>query len=685
MTIDNNFMLGKNFYILISLVFTSTFLVAQNIDYGKVSKEELTQGFSSIDSTASAEYLYKYRKTYFNYVSGVGFSLITDVHERIKIYSKEGFEFATKKIRLYKDGNEIEDVNKLKAKTYNLIDDKIEETPLKKEGKFKIEISENVNEESFTMPNIKEGSIIEYRYSISSPFIYNIDEFIFQHDIPVKKIEAFFEAPEYFVFRMNVKGFMNVMPKREQFNKSLDYTQRVASGGTTSAGAGQGLGRTTQVRGSVKYMNNVISFDLSDIEPLKEEPFVNELRNYRSGVKYELSYTQFPNSNKEFYSRTWEDVVETVYKNPRFGDELKKKNYFKEDLNVIIKDLTNIKEKVNAIFSFVKSKVKWDQSYGKYTKQGVKQAYQTGVGNTAEINLMLTAMLDFANLESNPVLVSTRSNGMPLFPTREGFNYIVSSVRLNGDIILLDATSQNSLPSVLPIRALNWEGRMISKDGKSTIINLYPTSKGSIQTFQNISLSENGTAVGKIRNVYKEHQALSFRDEYRKNKQESYLNQLVDKYDGIEINNLEVKNSNELAKLPIESFDFTTESEIDVVSNKIYFSPLLFLATKENPFKQEKREFPIDFSFPFENISTSIINLPEGYRVVSIPEAIAIALPNGMGSFSYAINNVGNVLQLKVSKKINYPVIPAEYYPSLKEYYSKMIEKLNEKVVLTKV
>ena len=685
MTIDNNFMLGKNFYILISLVFTSTFLVAQNIDYGKVSKEELTQGFSSIDSTASAEYLYKYRKTYFNYVSGVGFSLITDVHERIKIYSKEGFEFATKKIRLYKDGNEIEDVNKLKAKTYNLIDDKIEETPLKKEGKFKIEISENVNEESFTMPNIKEGSIIEYRYSISSPFIYNIDEFIFQHDIPVKKIEALFEAPEYFVFRMNVKGFMNVMPKREQFNKSLDYTQRVASGGTTSAGAGQGLGRTTQVRGSVKYMNNVISFDLSDIEPLKEEPFVNELRNYRSGVKYELSYTQFPNSNKEFYSRTWEDVVETVYKNPRFGDELKKKNYFKEDLNVIIKDLTNDKEKVNAIFSFVKSKVKWDQSYGKYTKQGVKQAYQTGVGNTAEINLMLTAMLDFANLESNPVLVSTRSNGMPLFPTREGFNYIVSSVRLNEDIILLDATSQNSLPSVLPIRALNWEGRMISKDGKSTIINLYPTSKGSIQTFQNISLSENGTAVGKIRNVYKEHQALSFRDEYRKNKQESYLNQLVDKYDGIEINNLEVKNSNELAKLPIESFDFTTESEIDVVSNKIYFSPLLFLATKENPFKQEKREFPIDFSFPFENISTSIINLPEGYRVVSIPEAIAIALPNGMGSFSYAINNVGNVLQLKVSKKINYPVIPAEYYPSLKEYYSKMIEKLNEKVVLTKV
>ena len=135
MTIDNNFKSNKKNYILISLIFISTFLVAQNNDYGNVSKEELLQDFNSIDSTASAAYLYKYRKTYFNYVSGVGFSLITDVHERIKIYNKEGFEYATQKIPLYKDGNEIEDLNKLKAKTYNLIDDKIEETPLKKDGK----------------------------------------------------------------------------------------------------------------------------------------------------------------------------------------------------------------------------------------------------------------------------------------------------------------------------------------------------------------------------------------------------------------------------------------------------------------------------------------------------------------------------------------------------------------------
>lgn len=685
MLLGNYVMQRVKFYLFISFVFTSIFMEAQDYDYGKVSKQELEQRFSPIDSTASAEYLYKYRKTYFNYIAGVGFSLVTDVHERIKIYNKEGFEYATKKIRLYKDGNEIEDVYKLKAKTYNLVGGKVEETSLKKEGKFEMEISESINENSFTMPNVKEGSVVEYRYSINSPFIYNIDEFIFQHDIPVRKIEAFLDAPEYFVFRMNVKGFINVVPKREQFNKTLDYTQRVASGGSSSAGVGQGLGRTTQVRGNVKYMSNVTSFHINNIQPLKEEPFVNELSNYRSGVKYELSYTQFPNSNKEFYSRTWEDVVKTVYKSSGFGEELKKTNYFKDDLNNLIKGLTNDQEKVNTIFSFVKSKVKWDKTYGKYTRQGVKKAYQNGLGNVAEINLMLTAMLDYAKLESNPILVSTRSNGMPLFPTREGYNYVVSSVKINGGIILLDATSQNSLPGVLPFRALNWEGRMIQKDGESAIINLYPINKGSIQTFQNITLNENGTAIGKIRNVYKHHQALSFRNAYSIKKEETYLSKLVEQNDGIEIENFEVKNRNDLAKLPIESFDFITESDIDVVFDKIYFSPLLFLSIKENPFKLEKREFPIDFSFPFENTSISIINLPEGYTVESLPEAMAIGLPNDLGSFNFTIMHVGNVLQLKVLKKINFPVIPAEYYPSLKEYYSKMIEKLNEKVVLTKV
>ena len=81
----------------------------------------------------------------------------------------------------------------LKAYTYNLIDGKIDEVKLKKDGVFKEEISKYFDQNKITMPNIKEGSIIEYKYTVTSPFFSNVDEFVFQYDIPVKKLESVFE------------------------------------------------------------------------------------------------------------------------------------------------------------------------------------------------------------------------------------------------------------------------------------------------------------------------------------------------------------------------------------------------------------------------------------------------------------------------------------------------------------
>ena len=93
------------------------------------------------------------------------------------------------------------------------------------------------------------------------------------------------------------------------------------------------------------------------------------------------------------YSTSWEDLSKQIYKSSSFGGQLDKTNYFKDDLAVVTKDATNGLEKVITVFNFVKSKVKWNEYNSKYVDEGVKRAYKDGVGNVAEINLMLTAML----------------------------------------------------------------------------------------------------------------------------------------------------------------------------------------------------------------------------------------------------------------------------------------------------
>ena len=110
---------------------------AQDYKFGKVSRSELSQTVHPKDSTADAAVLYKKEDIYFVYTESDGFMQHREIHERIKIYNKQGFDYATEKIYLYEgNGGNKERITKLKGYTYNLIGGKIEKEKLKKDGIF---------------------------------------------------------------------------------------------------------------------------------------------------------------------------------------------------------------------------------------------------------------------------------------------------------------------------------------------------------------------------------------------------------------------------------------------------------------------------------------------------------------------------------------------------------------------
>jgi hypothetical protein len=663
----------------ILIFFISITALTQDYDFGNVSKEELQEKFNPLDSSANATYLYKNRSTYFNYTQGVGFQLITEIHERIKIYNQEGFDYATQAVNLWKDSSDEEKLNSLKAYTYNLDNGKIEDTKLDKQGVFKTEKSKYRDETKFTLPNIKEGSVIEYKYKVTSPFITNVEDFVFQHDIPIKKLEAKFEAPEYFNFKVNTKGFLNVIAKNERKNDKITFKSKTRSGGSW------GGTETSFHSNDVEFMTYISSYTLSDIPALKDEPYVNNINNYRSSVKYELSYTKYPDDPVKYYATTWEDVVKTIYDSSNFGDELNKTGYYEDEVDALISTISDPAQRMYLIFEYVKSNVKWNGYYGKYCDDGVKYAYKNHVGNVAEINLMLTSMLRYAGLKAHPVLVSTRGHGISLFPTREGYNYVVSYVKLPGEqVVLLDATNSYSTPNVLPLRALNWQGRVIAEQGNSDLIDLYPDTESSNTITMMVNLNEEGGLEGMMRNMKTNHNALSFREQYLEANKEEFIEKLENKYNGLEISDYTVKNDVELNKPVTESYKFFKDSQADIIGDKFYFSPLFFLRTSENPFKLEQREYPVDFGYPSSTTYRVIINIPEGYQIESTPEPAVIALPDNLGEFNYNVSGNGKAIQAVISTKINSSIITPLYYDALREYFNKFIEKEAEQIVLTK-
>ncbi|RUA17103.1 MAG: transglutaminase, partial [Flavobacteriia bacterium] len=165
---------------------------------------------------------------------------------------------------------------------------------------------------------------------------------------------------------------------------------------------------------------------------------------------------------------------------------------------------------------------------------------------------------------------------------------------------------------------------------------------------------------------------------------ESFMEKLEKRHVDMEISEFEIQNNLELEKPVVQSFEFEKEGAYEIIGGKIYFSPMFYLATLENPFKAETREFPVDYGYPWEDKYIITIAIPEGYVVESIPEPMAIVLTEGMGQFRYNITAGGNQINVRVEESINTPIVPSHYYADLKEFFRHIVEKESEKIILTK-
>lgn len=672
----------KNLFMLAFLLMVSHLNIAQDFRFGKVSKEELMETSHPDFPEANASVLYKRQNIRFVFRQGEGFVQENEVFERIKIYNKEGFDLATHLIRMYSnsEGSTANDkhIYGLKGVTYTLVDGKIEEDKLRKDGIFEERTNKFWKTTKFTMPNIKEGCIVEYEYTVQSPNI-GIDDIPFQKTIPINKIDFEVATPEYFEYKALLNPQAAYTPKLTTIsrNKSFDYTSK-------SRSDDYGVQKTNYSTSKVDYHENVIKANLSNVPPLKDEEYVDNLFNYQAKLIMELNMIKYPNEPVRPLSTTWEKVTKIIYDDPDFGSQLNKKGYYDTDVDALLSGISDPMQKAEMIFNHVKSKVKWNDYHGYTVDNGVSKAYKDGVGNSADINLMLVSMLRYAGLDANPILVSTKNNGIPLLPTRSGFNYVICGVSLDNSMVLLDATQKFTAPNILPLKSLNWMGRLIRKDESSEWITLTPTQSSRETVSLNFKLNTDLSAAGKVRNQFTNYQAFVKRERNDNFSNDQLVENLERDKGELEVSNFEMLNFKDSSQPLLQSYEFNLQNAIEEIGEKLYVSPLLFLSPKENPFKEDKREYPIDFVYPISDKYVVNIMLPEGYVVDNLPQNTKLEFNGSEGGFTYLIQENGSMLQLSISVDINKALILSDHYEQFKKFYKLMIEKQSEKIVLKK-
>jgi hypothetical protein len=116
----------------------------------------------------------------------------------------------------------------------------------------------------------------------------------------------------------------------------------------------------------------------------------------------------------------------------------------------------------------------------------------------------------------------------------------------------------------------------------------------------------------------------------------------------------------------------------------LYINPLMGEITKENLFAAAERNYPVEMPYTFKETIISNIRLPEGYVVDEMPKSTRVKLDNDQGIFEYIIQNNEGMVQLRCVIDLKKANFPAEEYATLRNFYTYIVNKQSEQIVLKK-
>jgi Domain of Unknown Function with PDB structure (DUF3857) len=652
------------------------------IKYGKIDIADLQMKVYPKDTSAEAVVLGDVGRAYFEYSQNDGFQIVYERHRRVKILKKSGYDWATVKVGLYvsKNNNGKEELYDLKGVTYNLENGQIVKDKLEKESIFTDKTDDNHSVKRFAFSKVKEGSIIEYSYRIKSDFYYNFRDWTFQSSIPVAWSEFSVSVPEYFTYRQIQQGY-EPMLINEAKNGQTSYTLHVP--GTFS---GTSTIRSAATSETVNVITKDFRWAMKDLPSIREEPFMTTIDDYVSKIEFELSSSFFPGGGYKSYANSWESINTRLLENEFFGQQLNRSGYLKDMVSVIKASSKDTLQQIGMAYNLIKQAMTWNERETFYAESTLKKAFDAKTGNAADINLLLVVLLRELGYDANPVILSTRDNGRVLdnYVLLSKFNYVIAHVDMGGKELLLDATAIQTPAGILPIRCLNGQGRLISKNG-TRWVDLQSSYKNAETTIGNFELNADGTGKGELAITHLGYNNVRERRKFVKEGKEKYIEEYKKKATNWQIAKTELENTDDASSPFVRKHDLTVNELATVAGERIYFNPVMYNPQKENPFKNPERKFPVDFGALIEETFIATYTIPQGYTVEEMPKSARIGLPEDGGKFTYIVG-VPEEGKISISSKValKKTMYFAEEYDTLRKFYDQIVQKHAEQIVLKK-
>jgi len=637
----------------------------------KLIKEYLAKDKFEIDTEADAIILYESRTSEISVETGISsyyYKQLEHVHKIIKIIKSSALKEANVRI-LYREDGIRGFIYQIEAKTYNLSGNEVKETGLKKDDIYRKQVNGNLYELGFALPGVVEGSIIDYSYDHISPLNDFIPKWEIQGDYPVLLNIFRLKYPPRFEFT----AISHVYEPMKEYKSEADC-----------------------LAGNEAFCHYSSSFNINDfktnfwlrrnIPATKNEPYIHNLANYVENL-YLQPTGYLTETGMKYFENSWPKVDEQLMKSELLKSITKRNSFLDDVLDSIANNCHH--DTVRAIYNFVRAHFKSTDEMGIGSKKELKEVFRDHLGNSAEINALLCAMLTRAEIDASPLLLGTTGHVSPIaeFPVAERFNFLACIVQHDSGYTLLDASDKNNIYGQLPPDCYNGYARIIGKTGTGIVLSPQQLKDNSVTSIRITAMTDTGASIEIIQKlglIRSEDLRKSWEKEEKKKKEylDNYIREMPS---GFNITKSGIDNKDN----PDTNIVMTMKGtlHLDPQAGILYLNSVLIKNLTQNPFKATVRTLPVEFPYQSQYQYVLSIQLPEDMEPENLPPPAITDLENGAlilkktygyytGMHTVSVNSTFNV------NSLNYPV---GYYDEIRRFFQEMIKKDNEVLSIKKI
>lgn len=415
---------------------------------------------------------------------------------------------------------------------------------------------------------------------------------------------------------------------------------------------------------------------------------------YEEGaVSYESRYPAIVLAPNHFKMDDYDGDM-TSWKNfGRWYASLKKGNDVltenkKAFMRQLVKDNKDDREKTKIIYDYLQKNFRYvniSLGIGGYKPFPADFTDNNKYGDCKALSNFMQAALDAVGVKAHQALINSQYNSEPVdpaFPCSE-FNHVILCVPQKKDSIWLECTSKTVDFGVLGSSTENRNALLITDDGGVLVPT--PLSKSGDNLFQAttvIHLNEDATGSTSTlfytKGLYKEIMT-DILNEKKDDQKESVVYGLGFKQpDVFEMSQPRDSGANTRLNMDLEKIpEF-------VAGNKMFISPRMYKLWRKTLPKAENRKLDFYFRYPFEQVDTTILQLPAGFVPEALPKPKSLECAYGSYTTSYWYDESKKAVCSSARLVLNRHKIPVAGYAAVKKFFDDVMLDEAQRIVIKK-